>query len=368
MRKKTVLHLIETSGPGGAEKMLITLAESMAKGRYNSAICLLKDGWLSSQLKQRGLETFIIPSRRSFDFAWLLNMCHLIREKKIDLIHAHEFTMNTYGCMASVITRIPMIATVHGTNYYGEKLRRRMAYRLVSKWSSHMVAVSRGIKEFLVDQAGIKEERITVVYNGIDTRNYQQSQTLDRLRKELDIKEREPVIGTIGNLYPVKGHTYLLQAVKEVVKLFPQSIFLFAGRGALLNKLQEEAAQLNIKGNVKFIGFREDVPQLLRVMDIFVLPSLYEGLPVSLLEAMASGKPAIATYVGGNSEVLIDGETGFLVPARDPVSLSEKIISLLRDEGLAKRMGEAGRLRVEKEFSLGLMIQRYQQLYENCLQ
>jgi glycosyltransferase involved in cell wall biosynthesis len=329
-------------------------------------VCLLKEGWLSSQLKHCGLEVFIVPQHRSFDFIWLRRLGHLVYEEKVDLIHAHEFTMNTYGCIASVMAKIPMVATVHGRNYYTEKLRRRLAYRFVSRRSS-MIAVSKGIKLFLIERAGIKEERVTVIYNGIDAKVYQQCKDPDRVRKEFGINGRGPVIGTLGNLYPVKGHTYLLRAAREVVRFFPKATFLIAGRGALLDHLQEEAAKLNIQQNVKFLGFREDIPQLLQVMDLFVLPSLSEGLPVSLLEAMAAGKPVIATQVGGNPEVVIEAETGFLVPAGDPVSLSERIISLLRNPNLAERMGEAGRSRVEKDFGLNAMLEKYQQIYEDSL-
>ena len=149
-----------------------------------------------------------------------------------------------------------------------------------------------------------------------------------------------------------------------VVKEFPDATCFFAGRGELLGQLKAEAAELGIEENVKFLGLRQDVPELLQELDIFVLPSLSEGLPLSVLEAMAAGKPVVATDVGGIREAVIDEHTGFLVPAEDPQALSEKILCLLRDRELASRFGEAGRKRVEQVFSLKTMIKGYEELYD----
>jgi glycosyltransferase involved in cell wall biosynthesis len=362
---KTILHLIETSGPGGAEKILISLVEHLHKEQYRSIVCLLEHGWLSSQLKARDVQTYVIPQRSSLDINWLYNLIVIIRRHKVNLIHSHEFTMNTYACIVSAFTRIPLIATVHGKNYYGDKLRRRVFYRFVSMKAIRMVAVSKNIKDFLVKEIGVEERRITTIYNGIDEKHHCYEDE-EQFRENLLIKENVPIIGTVGNLYPIKGHTYLLKAAVKVVSVFPDATFLIAGRGELLGKLQEEANQLNIKKNVRFLGFREDISRILPLMDLFVLPSLSEGLSVALLEAMRAGKPTIATKVGGNAEVIIEGETGLLVPAEDHLSLAGSIIYLLKDKELAQRMGKAGRTRVEREFSLGRMVENYQELYEVC--
>ena len=168
---KTVLHLIETSGPGGAEKMLISLVEHLDKSQYGSIICLLKDGWLNRQLRDRGCETVIIPQNHSVDFGWLFKLMRLIRKRAISVIHAHEFVMNAYGSIASVITGVPIVTTVHGRSYYCEKLRRRLAYRFAAR-QSVMVAVSDSIMHFLVREIGIKPERIRRIYNGVSTNLY----------------------------------------------------------------------------------------------------------------------------------------------------------------------------------------------------
>jgi glycosyltransferase involved in cell wall biosynthesis len=361
---KKILHLIETSGPGGAEKILISLLEHLDKSIYQSCICLLKDGWLNAQLKGRGFETFIVPQPHSLDFAWLWEIKTRIKNMGIHLMHAHEFTMNTYASLLSVFTGVPIIATIHGKNYYWERWWRRLAYRFVSRQST-MVAVSEDIKKFLVQKAGIKNDRIIVVHNGIDLDLYRpESGKGEWARKELCIRNAQPVVGAIGNLYPVKGHTYLLKALAIVKIMFPTIKLLIAGRGRMMGKLLNESQALGVQDHVIFLGFREDTASLLQAIDLFVLPSISEGLPLSVLEAMASGKPVIATNVGGLPEVVVDGQTGFLVSPEDPESLAKRMMLLLGHSSLADQFGKVGRARAEKKFSLVSMVQKYQELYE----
>lgn len=364
---KTILHLIETSGPGGAEKMLISLVEHLDKTQYKSIIGLLKDGWLNAQLKERGFHTVIIPQRRGLDLGWIYKCIKLIRQKHVDLLHAHEFTMNVYGSIAAWSTGIPAITTVHGKAYYVNNWRRRLAYRFVARTSARMVAVSEDIRRYLMERVGVRSDSLITIYNGIDSKQFASSEDRVRIRKELGISETAPAIGTIGNLYPVKGHTDLLKAAAQVVRMFPESVFLIVGRGDLLSRLQIEAGELGLANNVMFIGFREDIPALLQAMDLFVLPSLSEGLSLSLLEAMAAGKPVVATTVGGNPEVISHGETGFLVPPGHPESLSSRIILLLQDQPLARKFGINGQQRVYEKFGLEQMVHSYRHLYEKAL-
>jgi glycosyltransferase involved in cell wall biosynthesis len=262
---------------------------------------------------------------------------------------------------------VPAITTVHGKNYYWEKWWRLLAYRSVSKLST-MVAVSEDLKKFLTQKVGIKNDRIIVIHNGIDLDLYQPgSEKRGRARKELCIHATQPVIGTVGNLYPVKGHTYLLKALPIVKIMFPDIRLLIAGHGRLLGKLLNEARTLGIQDHVLFLGFREDTASLLQAIDLFVLPSISEGLPLSVLEAMASGKSVIATNIGGLGEVVIDGQTGFLVAPENSEALAKRMMLLLGHKSLSDQFGRAGRTRVEKEFSLASMVNKYQDLYETCL-
>lgn len=359
-----VLHLCESSDTGGAESVLIALVESLDKGRFRSTVCLLKEGWLSEQLERRGIDTAIIPQPRSLDIAWLWQLYKLLGDRKIHVMHSHEFATNVYASLISAITQIPVVATAHGKNYYAEKLRRRLAYRFVA-WQATMVAVSCDLREFLVQRVGIPRGHVRVVHNGIDLSLFKQHEHDGSIRKEFCIGEKQPIVGAIGNLFLVKGQTYLLRASKIVAKEYPGLVVLIAGDGDQATALRAEAVSLGIADNVKFLGFRSDVPSLLQAMDVFVLPSLSEGLPLSVLEALAYKKPVVVTNVGGVGEIVTDGVNGLMVPSEDPEALAEKILNLLNDPDLGVRLGCAGRDTVEAAFSLEMMVARYQALYES---
>lgn len=372
MGARNILHLIETTElGGGAENVLVNLIRHLDRREFYSIAGLVRDGSLSQRLRESGVETFIISERRPIDLRFLLGLVALIKRQRIELIHSNEFWMNTYGCMAAMITGVPIITTVHGKNYYWEKFRRRLAYRFAARCSARMVAVSEDIRRFLIGGVGAAPYNLVTVYNGIDPKRYgpseEETQKGPNVRTQLGIANTASVVGTVGSLYPVKGHTNLLKAAAQVVKVFPGIVFLIIGKGGLLSQLQDEAAQLKIESSIRFLGFRDDIPELLQAMDIFVLPSLSEGVPLSLLEAMAAGKPVVATHVGGNPEVVVDEETGFLVQPNDPGNLASRIIVLLKDKPLALKLGVNGQQRLRENFSLERMVNAYRDLYQEAL-
>jgi glycosyltransferase involved in cell wall biosynthesis len=364
---KTVLHLSTTSGPGGAEMVLSRLAASLDQARFRSVVCLFWPGWLKEQCERLGIATYVLQMEGMLDYRWLCKAWQLVRQENVALIHAHEFGGNTYGALLAQLAGVPLIATVHGKNYYWEKLRRRLAYRLVSRIGM-MVAVSNDLKRFIVNTVGMPAHRIKVVHNGIDTMSPVGPEEVRRHRAELGLVEGEKVVGVVGSLYPAKGHRYLLAAVQQVLKTSPHVIVLIIGRGELESPLKEEVKRLGLSQQVRFLGFRNDIPALLALMDVFVLPSLSEGLSIALLEAMSAGKPVLATDVGGNPELVVDGETGFLVPPREAEALAARLLLLLNDKDQARRLGEKGRKRVLQHFTLRAMVSRYQRIYEDCLQ
>jgi glycosyltransferase involved in cell wall biosynthesis len=364
---KTVLFTIETSGPGGAEKMLISLADSLDRARFRPVVCLLRPGWLLDQLRARGLTTHVVPLARTADPAWVRSMRTLLRDEQVAVMHAHEFYMNSYCALLSRLTGVPSVTTVHGRNYSGDKWYRRAAYRAVAR-NSRMIAVSDGIADFLEQSVGVPRRRQTIIRNGIDCQAFAASDRVRaEVRAELGLLAHQPVIGCLGNLYPVKGHTHLIDAAAVVCRRFPDAVFLFAGRGQLLDSLQRQAAALGIAGNMRFLGFREDSARLLSAMDIFAMPSLSEGLPLSILEAMAAERAIVASAVGGIPEVIVDGSQGLLVPAGDHGALARAILSHLDDRPRAAAMSAAARAKVVADFSLATMTGTYERLYSELI-
>lgn len=361
---KTILHLIETRGPGGAENVFLALANGINKNRYRSIACLRATGWVHEQLTKQGISTYLISDRGMLDPGFVGALVRLCRRENVALIQCHEFLMNFYGSVAGFLCRIPVVTTVHGRYYYWEKARRRWAMRFAAR-RSQMITVSEELRGFLVQKVGIPDERLKTIYNGIDLGKHCRAVSRGPGPAGLGPDAQPQVVGTVGNLYPVKGQAYLLQAIPSILKEFPHAIFAFAGRGDLEETLKRQAVDFGIEAHVRFLGFVEDVPALLDTFDVFVLPSLAEVFPLSVLEAMAHGVPPVVTDVGGNREIMEDGVSGYIVPPADPSALAEKIALLLRNRELARGMAEKAHETVRNRFSLEAMLSGYERLYDS---
>ena len=366
MPTRTIVHLSSTSIPGGAEMIMSRLAGALSAGKFRSVVCLFSSGWLQDRCIAQGLETHVIPINGIFDRTWGMKFFKFLKTSRANLVHAHEFTANTQGAFVARLAGIPVIATIHGKSYYGEQIKRRLAYRLTSRIAT-TVAVSEDLKRFIVSIVGISPERIRVIYNGVPDLEQPRLEDKVELRRELRVPPNHQIVGVIGSLYPVKGHTYLLQSIPAILKEHGDTVFFFAGRGELEEELKRQARDLGIQNHVRILGFRNDVANLLGIVDLFVLPSLSEGLSVAILEAMVARKPVVASNVGGNPELVVDGETGYLVPPMSPPALSARIVELLGDQRLRSRLGEAGRRRATELFSLSAMVDQYERLYAECM-
>lgn len=342
------------------------LASSLDQKRFRSVVCLFRPGWLHDSCREAGLSTHVINMAGALDLNWARSFSRLIRQEEIAVIHAHEFTANTYGSVMGRILGVPVVATVHGKNYYGDQLKRRMAYRYVSR-SGKMIAVSENLKQFIVENVGIAPGRLQVIYNGVDVNYVPPADHVEAVRRELDLAHWDHVIGTVGSLYPVKGHIYLIRALPAILKDFPNTLLLFAGRGDLEHELKAEVERLKLESHVRFLGMRNDVPVILSMMEVFILSSLSEGLSMALLEAMAAALPVVATRVGGNPELVVEGDTGLLILQEDPQAIADAVGKMLRDRNKAVEMGRRGRRQVEGRFSFAQMIESYQQCYEEVL-
>lgn len=362
----TVLHAIETGGPGGAEQMMVHVADGLGAA-YHSEVALIRDSWLGTALRRRGIPVTMVRSGSEGTFAILRNLVGLIRQRRVTILHTHEFFMNAVGLVASRLSGIPLVATVHGKNYYAERFRRRLAYRLVGRFADQVVAVSEDVKGFLAERVGIPMDRIRVVPNGVPVDGEAFQERLSILRKSLGLDENSHVVGTVGSLYTVKGHKYLIDAAVHIIRRCPDVTFLIVGRGRLREELETQARSLGVDPYIRFLGHRDDVRDLLGLFDVFVLPSLSEGMPLSLLEAMAAGVPVVATRVGGVIDVLEDGKTGLLIPPEDIQPLAESIITLLEDRALAKEIGEVARQVVRRRFSVSRMVDDYKEIYAGLI-
>lgn len=363
---RTVLHLSSTSGLGGAEMMVNRLASSLDPARFRSVVCLFRPGWLYEACQNAGISTAVIGIKGAFDVGWARAFSALIKKERIDLIHAHEFTANVYGTLVGRLMGVPVIATVHGKSYFCEQMKRRIAYRWVSR-SARMVTVSDDLRQFVIERVGVRSSDVGVVYNGVQPYRLPSESERRAARNGLALGKWEHVIGAVGSLYPVKGHLYLVQALPEILLKHPRTLLLVIGRGDLEAALKAEAVRLGVESHIRFLGYRDDVSVLLSLLDVFVLPSLSEGLSMALLEAMAAGKPVVATSVGGNPELVVEGETGYLVPSKDPSALAHGISDVLSSRGHAQELGAQGQRRVTCQFSFTGMVNTYQRYYDEAI-
>jgi glycosyltransferase involved in cell wall biosynthesis len=371
-RKYNILHYIETSGPGGAETVLVNIAVNIDSERFHSSAILHKSRWLHEQLMNNRIETAIIPSRRSWDMLFLFNLIKYCRSHKIDLIHSHLFGANLYSCLAGAMLRIPVVTTFHNELFFQGRSERFLKLKsfFIRKFASKMIFVAEYMKKDYIIYSRFPTDKLQTIYNGIELNRRIETADISSLSRELGVLEDDLVVGHIANLRAPKGHLYLMEAARQVCERIPHARFFLIGEegdGSIRKEIENFIAENGLKENVKLLGFRKDVGRLLRLMDIFVLSSTSEGLPLSVIEAMAAARPVVATDVGGLSEIVIPDETGFLVEPRNSRALAYRLITLLENRDLRVKMGEAGEKTVESKFSLKAMIDRYQDLYVRLL-
>lgn len=358
-----VLYVIWSLGLGGAERVVINLAKGLDKMRFNPIVCCLNDkGEFANELEDIGIKVIPMYKKGKFDYRLIGRLTNLMREEKIDIVHTHLFGANLWGRVAAIKAKVPVIiATEHNVDFY-KRLYHFIIDKFLSISTDRIIAVSNKVKKFYVNR-GIKPDKIEVIYNGIKTDGYRIDE-LGRLevKKEFGIEDDEILLGVIGRLVEQKGHKYLFEALNMLDGRYKIKL-LVVGEGPLLENLRSQIAGLKLEDKVIFTGLRKDVARILKDIDILVMPSLREGLPIIALEAMAAGKPIVATNVGGNPEVILEEETGFLVPAKDYLALSKAIERLIQYKELAKKMGENGYNRVKNHFSIEKMVKETEEIY-----
>jgi glycosyltransferase involved in cell wall biosynthesis len=365
LRGMRFAHLIESDGPGGAERMLASLAtELQAAGSHNVVIAPAGgEGWLADELRDTGvqLEPFRLDRPVSRAFAhWLTET---LRRHRVALAHSHEFTMAVYGAWAARRAGAAHVFTMHGSRYYAERWRRRIAMRIAAMLSGSVVAVSQSLAQHLRRDLWLRPDRVVSIPNGARLTPVAQSS----LRDELQLASTDQLAVAVGNLYPVKGHAYLLEALALLAVRFPQLHVAIAGRGELERPLLARARALQVAERFHLLGLRSDIGNILAGADVFVLPSLSEGVPLALLEAMLAARPIVATAVGEVATVLDGGRAGVLVPPRDAGALVEALTAVLSNPAQARRLSEAAALHASQEYTLNKMTERYAALYVEVL-
>ena len=361
-----IAQLIESDGPGGAEQVVLDLATGLQEAGAQSVVFVPKhgEGWLARQLEGTGVAVEPFALERPLSPATARAIADAFRRHDVAIAHGHEFSMAVYGAWAARLAGIPHLITMHGGRYYAGHLRRRLALRLAVSLSGATVAVSTGLAAQLRCDLGLPSPRVTVIPNGVRPAA---PAARPSLREALGLDGGDRLLVSVGNLYPVKGHRHLLDAMALLAARHPHLHLAVAGRGYLDRPLSEQARALGLSSRVHLLGLCSDVPAVLAAADVFVLPSLSEGLPLALLEAMFAGRPIVASEVGDVGAALDHGRAGVLVRPGDAGTLAAAIEGLLADPARARVLGETAARRAAAEYGQSRMLRRYGALYGELL-
>jgi glycosyltransferase involved in cell wall biosynthesis len=358
-----VLQLIPTLDRSGAEKQMVLLARGLPRDRFQVEVAALtRLGPLEAELQAAGVPITAIRKRHKADPFALLRLVQFLRSRRFDVVQTWLFAANTYGRLAARMANVPIvIATEMAADLW--KTRTHLAIdRRLARITDRVVGNSQAVAEFY-RAAGVAPERLTVIPSGIPIEEPQQVDGRE-IRASLGLPTDCPLILYAGRLAPQKGVADLLSAADLLQHVQPELRFLIAGDGPLRDQLEDLAHTFELDTMVRFLGHRDDVPTLLAAADLLVLPSLYEGLPNVVLEAMLYRKPVVATAAPGTTELVVDGQTGLLVPLEQPPALAEAIRKVICDCELAHRFGVNGRERVESQFRADTMVNQFAELYE----
>ncbi len=378
-RRPLVAHVLHRLDVAGAEVLAAGLARQLAASPDHPYrflfICLDGRGILGEQLAAEGFEVIQMDRRPGLDVALARRLGTLIRQRGVDLIHAHQYTPFFYAAVGRLpAARTPILFTEHGRHYPDHRrLRRVLANRFLLRRHDRVTAVGDFVKAALIANEGIAAHRIDVIHNGIDPAPFGEidpaarQAARDGLCRELQLDAATLVVLQVARFHPVKDHATAIEAFARVAPDVPQAMLLLAGDGPEREAMERLAADRGVASRVRFLGLRRDVPRLMQAADLFLLSSLSEGVSLTLLEAMATPLPIVATDVGGNREVVAHGTTGLLSPRRDAAALAENLTALLRDPARRDRMAAAARERFLAHFTQARMHQDYENAYRAIL-
>ena len=365
-----VLHLIDGLKIGGAEILLRELSVGLVRRGFHVSIGYSSSGPLVQELAALGLSLTRLPRLMRIDPLLFFGMISLIRRESPQIVHTHLFKSDFHGRLAARIAGTPVVvSTLHSVDRWAQERSLGRSYGWTARFADRLIAVSEDVRRFHVAQTGVSEEKLVIIENGVDIGRFAGLESAGRaIRKELGFDHTALVFGIVGRLTPPKDHSTFLKAAELILQKAPQARFLIVGDGPLRKDLALQAQKIGLGEALIFTGLRKDIPAVLAALDVLVFSSLWEGLPVALLEGMSAARPVVATAVGGIPEVVVPDKSAFLVPPGDADALAQACLRLASDSATRRSMGQAGLERVVARYSLDVMIDRTAVLYAKLLQ
>ncbi|MGE0128630.1 MAG: glycosyltransferase [Blastocatellales bacterium] len=370
-RKIKILHVLDSLGVGGMERVVIDVVNGLDQSRFDQVVCCLSRKGEAAWRLRDGAKCVDLGKGSGADYLMALKIARVIRREAPDIVHTQSWS-GVDATIAKLITGgARLVHSEHGRNYPhvgAEPLKRKIARRCLYHLSDAVFAVSNEVRDYYCRETGFTRDRMLVVPNGVDVRRIDEAGG-DGVREELGIGIDDFVVGTVARLDATKDTITLARAFANLYfsQASPKLRLLIVGDGDQRTMIENFAAERGLNGAIIFTGVRHDAPRLLGAMNLFALSSLSEGMPITVLEAMAARLPVVATNVGALPELVEEGVTGFLIEPKDDQALAERFARLCSNRDLARRFGQAARCKVEREYSLNTMLRRYAELYLSVL-
>jgi glycosyltransferase involved in cell wall biosynthesis len=377
--RHNLLYVFDNMEFGGGERVFAQLINRLSGERYKIMVACLPTGAFIEKIEGRKVEVKSVDMRNRFNPGVILQLADLMKRENVEIVHSQGARADFFARMAAKLAGAPIVVSTVPMPVEGFDVSpiRKLIYMAFNRFSERFVdrfmVVSDALEKTMIEKHKIEPRRVVKIYNGIEKDEYCISDMeiacrRSRFRKEFGLGDNVPVVVGIGRLVWQKGLEYFIEAIPNILKEFPEAMFLIVGEGPLKEKLKVKSEKLKVKNSLIFTGFRNDIKDVLASVDIYVMPSLLEGLPVVLLEAMAMMKPIVATKIEGIMETLENGVTGLLISPKDPQILSEAIVDLLIHKDKARQMGLAARKVVEDRFGVDIMVRKVEEVYEELLQ
>jgi glycosyltransferase involved in cell wall biosynthesis len=359
-----IMHVVTTLNIGGLEILVLNLNRFIDRNLFIPMVCsLTSDGILEKEFEKIDVPVYTVAKKDRIDIILATKLRRLFKTEKIEIIHTHNITPFLYSMFGLKTGGAhELVHTVH-SNVKLHKKKLIIAQRCLAKHSYRIIGDCKKVSDFLKYQQGIPFDKVITIYNGVDIQKYGKDIDVLEKRKEIGTDPDDALVICVANLLPVKNHNMLLRSFRKVVDIIPKTKLILAGDGICRGTLETLAKQLYLSDKILFLGHRQDIPELLEIADVFVLASKSEGLPLSVLEALASSKPVVVTDVGGNDEIVQNDYCGYLVSSGDENKMADRITDFLLHKEKAILFGKRGRRLVEEKFSLQKMARDYEQIY-----
>lgn len=359
-----VVHIIDSLPPDGAERLIVDVLKNRSDEFDYIVLCLIAGGPLEEELKDIGVPVTIFGKKGKFDISLFFKLYRWLRSERPVVVHTHLFTADCWGRVAAIMSGVPGIfSTVHSVNRWYTLVHRTIDL-VLSLFSTKIIACTSEVANTLQKKEHIASKRIENIPNGTDLKRFKNVDRLD-LESEFGVADNVVRLAVIGRLHSAKGHLDLLPVMARLKDEGLDFHLLLVGDGELRDKIENMIEGLGLERFVTMTGYRTDIPNILASIDVVLMPSLWEGLPMALLEGMAMGKAVLASSVGGIPDAIEDGYNGFLFEAGDAETLTEKIRKLLRDKNLRESLGAKAKITVETKYNAVEVSRRYESLYRS---